>query len=613
MSALGLPRQSRRLRRLARDESGVIGPMIAVLAPALLVAAGFALDVGLYYSGNRELRVATEAAAMAAAMYPAQARARAEGYLSKNGYDPTVIKLVEVGYYCANEGNKAADNAGSRFFLAGARPAECTGSSLGIVNAVRLTTGGDSRQFLSGVLGKGSPIPQLAATSSAARIDEAGIATTSDVLSLTNGRITATLINAVNGLLGGLIGITLNLSGPDIDSLMRHDVDAGKFFDSLANSKCKTCTYQQLTDGTYSLRDIAYAAADATTDAGTATVLRAVGTAGRNYSVPMKGLFGLGVWKNKLAGESDVKPALRAGLNAYQLIAFAVQAGPGAIDLSNTVSLVVPGSTVRVAGIYNGPRSRPRFAFGPAGNETEVGNSALRLKLDLGLGRINLPLLGTAIDVNSVPLLVDVAPSSARITNILCDGSAEQRVDTRVSVLASSGLVNAYIGDAPASVLTKAIVAPSDIQQANIVNVLGLLTVDARAVAGPVLGNSGTLVFGKSGQGTIGSPTVPGKSAHMANGSQLGPLLTSLPASLVAQNGVKVKLLGLCIWPVCDANAQQAQVTQQIVGSLTTPISGLVGNTVDPLLDTVLGALGIQLGDTTVWVTGARCGVPVLI
>jgi len=38
-----------------------------------------------------------------------------------------------------------------------------------------------------------------------------------------------------------------------------------------------------------------------------------------------------------------------------------------------------------------------------------------------------------------------------------------------------------------------------------------------------------------------------------------------------------------------------------------------VGSTVDPLLDSVLAALGIQLGDASVWVTGARCGVPVLI
>ncbi|WP_404476294.1 TadG family pilus assembly protein [Novosphingobium sp. BL-52-GroH] len=606
-------RRFRPLRDLARDESGMVAPMIAVLGVSLLAAAGVALDVGLYYSGDRDLRAATEAAALAAAMNPAQAQARAQSYLSKNGYDASVLRSVEVGYYCANKDSLASSNSGSRFFAAAARPADCTGSSLGIPNAVRLTTGKASRQFLSGVLGGASPIPELGATASSARVDEAGVATTSDVLSLTTGRITDTLVRSVNSLLGALIGLQLNLSGPDIDSLMRHDVDAGKFFDALARRTNKTGSYYQLTQGTYSLKDIAFAAAEATSDASTATVLKTIGGVGSGYMVPMSGLFGLGVWKNMPVGGSDVKPALRAGLNAYQLIAFAAQAGPGAIDLSDAVSLVVPGSTVRLAGVYNGPRARPRFAFGPAGNETEIGNSALRLQLELGLGTINLPLLGTAINVNSVPVLVDVAAAEAKITNINCDGSSEQGRDTRVTVQASSGLVNAYIGTAPANVLTKAIVSPTDIQQANLVNVLGLITIDARAEAGPVFGKSGSLVFGPGGQGTIGSPTTPGKSAHMANGSQLGPLLTSLPNSLVAQNGLKIKLLGLCVWPLCDANAREAQVTQQVVGALTTPISGLVGNTVDPLLDTVLAALGIQLGDTTVWVTGARCGVPVLI
>jgi uncharacterized membrane protein len=39
----------------------------------------------------------------------------------------------------------------------------------------------------------------------------------------------------------------------------------------------------------------------------------------------------------------------------------------------------------------------------------------------------------------------------------------------------------------------------------------------------------------------------------------------------------------------------------------------LLGNVADPLLDNVLAALGIELGHATVWTTGVRCGVPVLI
>jgi len=149
----------------------------------------------------------------------------------------------------------------------------------------------------------------------------------------------------------------------------------------------------------------------------------------------------------------------------------------------------------------------------------------------------------------------------------------------------------------------------NDIAPAQILNILNLVTADARAVAQPVMGNSQTLTFGTGGPGTIGRPGAPGNPASIGNGSQVGPLLTSLTNSLAASNGLQVKALNLCIWPLCDAGA----VRSQLLGGITAPLADLIGTTTDPLLDNLLTALGVQLGHATVWVTGARCGVPVLI
>lgn len=602
IAAAASTRRLRRLRDLRGDESGVVGPMVAVLAVALVGAAGLALDVGLYYTGNRQLRVATEAAALAAAMDPTQARSRAEAYLSRNGYDALVIKSVEVGYYCADSVNHAADKR----FSAVPDAANCPGSS--VANAVRLTTSKNSRQFLSGVLGGASPIPQLAATASAARIDEAGVAVTSGLLTVTNS-----LVNSVNDLLGALLGIKLRLSTADIEALMGGNIDAGLFFDSLARRVGHTGTYGQLTKGTYGLQDIVLAAADAAGDAKTKAALGVFGAqVGNGYKVPLTGLFGLGVWTNMPVGEADVKPALRAGLNAYQLVSFAVQAGPGAIDLSDAVSLAVPGSTVRVAAVASGNADRPRFSFGPAG-ETTVGTSMLRLQVLLGIGSISL-LPGIApVSIDSVPVLIDVAAARADISGIDCAGSAEQARDTKVKVAASTGLVNAYIGTAPANAMTKVMppLTAADIAPARIVNLLNIVTVDARAVAQPVLGNSGALTFGPDGQGTIGTPQKPGISASIGNGSQVGSTVNGLVTSLTATNGLDIRILGLCLPVVCAA--QQSLVRNAILPGLVGSVTGLVGSTVDPLLDNVLAALGIELGHATVWVNGARCGVPVLI
>jgi uncharacterized membrane protein len=566
--------------------------MIAALGATLVGATGFALDAGLYYTANRELRAATEAAALAAAMSPADATARAGEALSRNGYDPAILRSVEVGRYCPD----AATPADQRFDTTFAR---CPGD--GRTNAVRVRTGMPSRQFLTRVLGSANPIPELGATATAARIDEAGVGITSGILTVTNA-----LLNSVNDLLGAILGVKLQLSTAEVEALMASDVDAGRFFDALAARVGESGTYADLTARTVNLQDLLLAAASAADRADTAAALTLVaGQVGTGYPVPLSGLFGLGVWKDMPVGEAADQPALRAGINAYQLLAFAVQSGGGSIDASDALSRIISGTTVRISAVASGPMDRPRFSFGPAG-ETSVGTSALRIKLDLGL---DLSILGIGVD--AVPVLIDVAAARADVSGIECPDTAEQARDTRVSLIASSGLVNAYIGQAPANAMTRPMppLSASDIAPARILSVLGIITVDARAVAQPLMGNSGTLTFGPGGQGSIGRPGAPGTPASIGNGSQAGTLISSLVGSLAASNGLQVNVIGLCIAPLCSASA----IRSQLLNAITAPVTGLVGGTVDPLLDNLLAALGIQLGHATLWVTGARCGVPVLV
>jgi len=155
------------------------------------------------------------------------------------------------------------------------------------------------------------------------------------------------------------------------------------------------------------------------------------------------------------------------------------------------------------------------------------------------------------------------------------------------------------------------VITASDIRSARLVNLASLITVDARAVAQPVMGASGSVLFGPGGQATVGSPSAPGTAATVGNGSQVGTLLTSLISSISASEGLQVRILGLCLPLVCDATA--GAVRSQLLGAVVNPLAGLVGTTADPLLDNLLAALGIRLGHTTLWVTGARCGVPVLV
>ena len=587
----------RPLASLLSDREGAVAPMIAALGVSLIAAAGLALDVGLYQMDNRDLRAATEAAALAAAMNPAQAEARARDYLGRNGLDPTVLQSVTIGRYCAD----SALASGDRFDPGMTR---CPGN--GATNAVRIVTRKASRRFLTRVLGDAVSIPDLAATATAARIDEAGIEVSSGIVTVTNA-----LVNSVNGLLGALVGVNLTLSTAEIEALMGGNVDAGLFFDSLARRVGHDGTYGSLTQGTYRLSDIAQAAADAAGKPATAAALRIFATqVGTGYQVPLKDLFGLGVWKNMPVGEADAAPALRAGLNAYQLVSYAVQSGPAAVDLSQAVSLLVPVSTVKLSAVSSTPTSRPRFAFGPAG-ETSVATSALRLRVlvDLPVGVSGI----ASVNVH-LPILIDVASAQAEVTGITCPDTGEQARDSVVAVQASSGLVRAYVGDTAFEPIAKPMpaIGAAQIQTAAIAQVqlfgFGGATVKGRAIAEPLTGvSNAALAFGPG----VGTPSAPIAAQTVGNQVMIGQTLSALTTSLLESNGLTIELLGACLPIVCAA--QTSVVRNTVLPALVAPVTNLVGTVVDPLLNNVLTTLGIQLGHATVWVNGARCGVPVLV
>jgi len=611
--------QPRRVHELARDTDAAIAPMVAVLGGSLVLAAGLALDITLYITGNRDLRSATEAAALAAAQNPADAQNRATTYLTRQGYDASVLQSVQVGRYCANS-HLTVDQRFDPTF------SRCPGS--GMANAVRVTATRPSRRFLTGVLGASNPIPDLAATATAARIDEAGIGITSGVLDISTPLVPSiidTLEVPVNTILGALLNTApLDLQSRDVEAMMSHDVDAGLFFDNLAQRRNFTGTYNDLLEenGPFVLSDVLNAAADATSDQLSAAALRKVaGSPGAQTQIDLSHMFGLGVWKNMPVGEADARPALRAGMNAYQLLTFATQRVGGKIDLSGlTSTLSGTNSTVRVGAVVMDSGAQPNFSFGPAG-ETTVATAAARLEVKVGLPDITL--LNQRVTVN-IPLVLEVAPASGTIDRITCSGTNEQRRDTEIEVTARTGLVSAFIGKATPEVMNRPFGTPILVPTPEAITKLELdltiipilpLKINAGIEGKAELTNlvqaaTDTRTFGPNGSGKIGSPDTLGIPITVNNRSQISNSVSTLLNKLELNVGTEVNLLGLNLSLLNLRLATlKSQLIQQITGLLTDTISGVV----DPLLDAVLGALGIRLGHATVWATGARCGVPVLV
>jgi uncharacterized membrane protein len=392
-------------------------------------------------------------------------------------------------------------------------------------------------------------------------------------------------------------------------------------FDALAARVGETGTYANLTSRTVALSDLLNACATAMQKSGgdpnaIAALQGLAASIGGNVQVPLANLFELGVWKNMPVGEADTQPSLRAGLDAYQLLVYALEVkGSNLIGLN----LNLAGVQASVNAVASGPVARARFGFGPEG-EITVSTAAARLQLGLtvpgptavlaGLGLVRTDA-GASSGVLNVPLLIDIGEGSASIASITCGQEAASDADVRID--ADAGLLGVYIGTPPADVMTlpfSAIAAgsfrPAPLLSIGLPGALGLppvtiANVTTLAAAGPVIGGQQTVDFLQSAAGgpyIIGHVPSGGSPALVGSQSQLGQTLSGLTLA------TKVNLLP----PLVTLN------TGALVSSVGGSVGSLVGGLgVDTLVTDLLSALGVSAGYANVWVTGTRCGVPVLV
>jgi uncharacterized membrane protein len=595
--------KTRALRQIWNDESGLAASIIALLGSALIGVSGIALDLGLYFATQRNLQAITESAALSASIDPTNALARAQAFLVSNGYSASVITSLQVGRYCADIDLPAT----GRFFTLDAVPASCQGN--GLSNAVRLQTETTSKRYLTSLLGNVSLTPQIAASATATRIDEAGLEMTSGVLTLDPG-----LVNSVLSLLAGR---NIALTSGTIQALLAANVDAGLMFDALAARVGETGTYSDLTARTVAMSDLLNACATAMQTSGSdpaaiAGMQALASTIGSGVQVPLAKLFELGVWKKMPVGNSNTQPSLRAGLNAYQLLAYALEVnGTSLLGLNATVSGV---GNVAVNAMASGPVARARFGFGPQG-EISVSTAAARLQLGLSVNPTTLLAgtgfvqAGTNLVAVNVPVLIDIGEGSAEISSISCGQEAAS--DAQVGINGGAGLLGVYIGTMPANVMTQPFTAlsssqvtPVSLLSVGVPSILGLpavpvATVNIRAATGPVIGGNQELDFQQAagGDGTIGHVPLGGTPAMVGSQSQLVQTLSGLQ---VTTSVTALGVITLGTGPLINGVGK----------AVAAPVAALG---VDPLVTNLLGALGLSAGYANIWVTGVRCGVPVLV
>jgi uncharacterized membrane protein len=569
--------------------------------------------VGVWFVQRRALQTVTDSAALAASPYasnPATARAQAETILTANGYDPAAtIASVQTGWYCQD----ATIAVANRF-----QATRCASDLASApANAVRLKTKGDAPLILSKVVaGQGVNSYAIGLSATAARINQAGMEAGVGTVQLSAGMANA----ALTALTGGS-GVNLTLL--QYQGLAGAHVDALDMLDALALKANVTAgTYDQLLNSDVSVGAVLDAAAQVLAEhgqvAGAAAAIQGLQVIKSQIpgdpTIKLGKLIDLGIWDTLKVGRGDDSPsALRAGLNVYQLATFALQLANGAH------AVAIPSSTLGVPGLVSlglqamaiEPPQEAYFAYGPAG--VSVHSAAVRVKL--GLSLLNTTYLGSGVQL---PLYLEIAGGDASLTGISCSGDQST---TRVTVSARPGIADLWIGQPTDAVMRNfaSPVSSASIQPANLIgiSILGIVAtnVQAKAHVSAASASSVSKVF--CAQGASGSECAGaiGRSAADSRG-----YLAPLPVTVGSQNVLPGLLAGLA--DSLTATANLCTVLTGCVISLPVPAGSLVGalGVFDPILtalngpiDALLKALGVNVGYIDVFVTGVRCGVPVLV
>jgi uncharacterized membrane protein len=627
------------LRRIVAgwsEERGAIAPFAAIVMVTMIGVLALVTDFGLGFAERRDLQAATDAAALAAvSSQDALANNRvpdlqgiAESFLAYNGFEADDITSLALatGTYCAD----ASMGSGARFRQQVALcPGEMRDASYAAPNAVRVETGITAPLLLSRVLAPGRDNYPISASATAARIDEAAFQAGTGIADLNGG--------IANALLSGLLGGSIQLTVGQYDGLLHTEVKALPFLDALAtNLNLTVGTYDQLLQTEVGVGDVVQAAIDVlnqqrqvanVTAAALAGLVQLQGQLTGNPDVALGDLIDLGVWKRQPIGGPAADTALDAGLNLFQLLSFTAQIANGnhAVEIPRAVINVPLLLSVSLEATAIEPPQKPFFTYGPVGAEVHTAQVRLQLLIKV----LDTGILGGGV---RLPIYIEIAPGEATLTSIMC--GVEPVRDARVEVSAFPGVASVYVGTVAPDVMRnftrKPTVQKADIIDVSLLGVLQLLSLKGKAeIEIPERGEDiepQLLTFYQplSGQvakhepptteGIIGPVSGDGQRARAVSEDLVGGLGQSLYDGLDLEltlllGLVKIDLkqgncgglLGLTCW----GNGTQRT-------SLLSALAALLG-AVDPLVDGLLQALGLQVGYIDVNVTGVRCGVPSLV
>lgn len=531
-------------RRFLSDRRGGVAVMGAAAGGLVCVVAAFGVDLGVVALEARKMQGAADLAALSAAMDLPRAQAAARATAIDNlGQGATV--RAEIGAYVADRGLRPDD----RFTATQVSP-----------NAARVEIRREARlYFARWVLGKDSLTVTRSATATLPSPEPAAAFSIGSRLASLDGGL-------ANQLLSGLTGSRVSLNLMDYRRLADLDVDLLTYFDALAvDLGVEAGDYDALlghkVDAGRALKVLETVAGGA--DGGALGALTRAGV-------------GLNLDLGKLAGlDADARGGLADGLKAQV----------SALDLATTI-LEIASDKRQVALNLDAPMGiadlKASVAIGERPNRSPwvsvsdtAGTTLRTAQMRLYVRARTTQALAGLAQVE-LPLLVELAPSEARLDAIRCPEGA---VDLGVR----PGLAQAFVGRIDERRLDD-FKAPLKPEPATLVSVARLVTVEARAdVRIADRGHTATRFSA--------ADIAAGRTRTVSNRQTAQSLTASLIEGMTLD--VNAGPLGIGLGNLVGA-----------VGTLLRPLAPALDGVLNGLTD----LLGVGLGEADVTVHGVRCG-----
>lgn len=576
---------SRPFRPAAR--SGQSGAAMVMTAAALLLLVpvlGLAINIGQLYYAQRDLETQATLAALSAVQI-------ASG--CANGGVPALQAAINSEVARVIDANNTGLSAGSSAVMTGINgsPAVEVGtinSTSGFRKFSPLTIGNENITAVRVNLTRPQPAPFLnlgAGSGAGALLYASATAEQPAYASFRIGTTTLSLNEgAVNSLLSGLLGTSVNLTAVGYQGLARARVTIGNL--ALAANVTSVNDLLNLDLTAPQALQIIATALSATGDATSGTAAGLIsGIAGQSYSSTpvIQNVFGQMFNSAGAALNPPIKSVVGAipFVDGLGLLTALGQAAAG--TTGNSIQLPVTLSIPGLAGIGlflkviepEQPSNLPgRPGRGPGSIPyTTAQSSQVRLQARINVSALALPLIRLALDV-------DVANGLAELLTVNCPSVTNPQ--PRATIQTTTSLITATVGTFTGSATAN---PPQDPKSGSVINVLFLVSIDATKMSNSLPGTT------HSAQ-TASGPTFPVELPSLASSGNLTTLITSLLAS-----SLDIKILGIGL------NA----------GTLLAAILSPVTLLLDTLLNPLLSALGVSLGNAAVTVDSITTQRPQIV